>query len=133
MTEMFPSRTLSVSIARCARGVYDFVSKPENLPRWAGGLGRSITQKGDDWIVDAPQGSVKFKFAEKNDFGVLDNYVTTAAGAEIYVPMRVVRNGSGSEVIFTLFQLPGMTDEAFAGDVKLVEQDLQMLKNVLEK
>lgn len=65
-------------------------------------------------------------------WGVLDHWVTPAPGVEVYVPMRVVANGEGSEVIFTLFQQPGMTDEQFAADARLVEQDLATLKKVLE-
>lgn len=73
------------------------------------------------------------RFAERNSFGVLDHYVTVAPGAEVYVPLRVIANGTGSEVIFTLFRLPEMTEEKFAEDQKLVEQDLGTLKNLLEK
>jgi len=46
--------------------------------------------------------------------------------------MRVVPNGSGSEVIFTLFQLAGMSDEKCAEDIRWVEQDLKTLKRILE-
>jgi len=38
------------------------------------------------------------------------------AGAEIYTPMRIVENGEGAEVLFTLFRQPGMSDEKFAAD-----------------
>ncbi|MGH8769947.1 MAG: hypothetical protein ACREV2_02020 [Burkholderiales bacterium] len=51
---------------------------------------------------------------------------------EILNPMRVVPNGSGSEVMFTLFQLPDMPDEKFVTDAGWVERDLMMLKKVLE-
>jgi len=37
-------------------------------------------------------------------------------GVEVYVPIRVLPNGSGSTVLFTLFQLPGMSDEKYAED-----------------
>jgi hypothetical protein len=46
--------------------------------------------------------------------------------------MRVVANGSGSEVLFTLFQLPGMSEEAFVADAGMVERDLRGLKSRLE-
>jgi hypothetical protein len=75
---------------------------------------------------------MKVRFVAKNDFGVLDHYVNPAPGVEIYVPMRVLTNGSGSEVIFTLFRLPKMSDEQFVEDVGMVERDLKTLKNVLE-
>ncbi|MEX2622340.1 MAG: hypothetical protein WD651_01275 [Acidimicrobiia bacterium] len=51
---------------------------------------------------------------------------------EIYVPMRVILNGEGSEVLFTLFQAPDMSDDVAAGDAKQVERDLATLKVVLE-
>lgn len=76
---------------------------------------------------------MQLRFAEKNDFGVLDHYVTTAQGVEIYVPMRVVPSGSGSEVMFTLLRMPGMSDKQFAEDAGLVEQDLKTLKSILER
>ncbi len=124
---------MSISIERHPNEVYEFVSNPENIPKWAKGLGKSVRKQGTYWIVDTPQGPMKLKFAEKNNFGVLDHYVTTPAGMEIYVPMRVLANGTGSEVLFTLFRLPGMTDEKYAEDMKMVEQDLQTLKTILEK
>jgi len=46
--------------------------------------------------------------------------------------MRVVANGAGSEVSFTLFELPGMTAAKFDEDACMVERDLRALKKVLE-
>jgi hypothetical protein len=133
MSTMLSSRTLSVSI-RCSPGkVYEFVTNPENLPKWAQGLGQSVRKQGPDWMVDTPQGPMKIRFADKNRFGVMDHYVTTPAGVEVYVPMRVLANGSGSEVIFTLFRLPDMSDEKYAEDMRLVDRDLRALKDLLEK
>ena len=133
MATMLSSRTLSVSIACPLGKVYEFLSNPENFPKWAKGLGKSVRKDGADWIVDTPQGPMKVRFADKNNFGVLDHYVTTDSGVEVYVPLRVLSNGPGSEVIFTLFRLPEMSDEKYAEDMKLVEQDLRTLKDILEK
>jgi hypothetical protein len=133
MATMVSTKTLSVSIG-CEPGkAYEFVSNPENLPKWAKGLGTSVKKQGADWIVDTPQGPVKVRFADRNNFGVLDHYVTTASGVQVYVPLRVLSNSPGSEVIFTLFRLPGMSDEKYAEDMKLVERDLKTLKDILEK
>ena len=126
------SLTLSISINRGPREVYDFVSNAENLPRWAKMFCLSVRKTNGDWIVETPQGSVKLRFAERNAFGVLDHYVTVSPGVEIYVPMRVVQNGQGSEVLFTLFQAKDTPDEKFAEDKRRVNQDLRNLKKVLE-
>jgi hypothetical protein len=58
--------------------------------------------------------------------------VSPASGVEVYVPLRVIPNGSGSELLFTIFRSPDMTDEKFAEDIGLVERDLNTLKQILE-
>jgi len=125
-------RTLSVSIACPPARVYAFVRRPENLPQWASGLGTAIRHAGDGWVLDTADGPLGFRFVADNDVGVLDHVVTLASGESVLNPMRVVPNGGGSEVSFTLFELPGMTAEAFAADAATVERDLRALKRVLE-
>ena len=126
------SRTVTVTIARPLRHVYDFVFNPENLPRWAAGLGRSVSQVDGKWIVQTSSGPIGIRFVDRNELGVLDHRVTLKTGEEILVPMRVVANGTGSEVMVTVFRLPGMSAEKFAEDVTLVERDLKTLKRTLE-
>jgi hypothetical protein len=127
------SRTLSISINCHPDRGYDFVSDLENLPVWASTFCKSIEKSDGEWMAVTPQGQVKIRISEKNHFGVLDHYISPVPGVEVYVPMRVVPSGSGSEMIFTLFRLPDMSEEQYAEDAKLVEQDLQTLKDVLEK
>jgi hypothetical protein len=126
------SKTISVSINRPADAVYNFVSVPENLSKWASGLGKSLTKMNGEWIAETPQGPMKVRFTERNSYGVLDHYVIPESGPEIYIPMRVVSNGDGSEIIFTLFRLPGMSDEKSAEDADWVRRDLNALKTLLE-
>jgi hypothetical protein len=129
---LHPSRTVSVSIACPPGRVYAFVADPANLPRWATAFVRGARRSESGWVLDTPGGPVGFRFVEPNDLGVLDHHVTPAPGVEILNPMRVVPNGTGSEVIFTLFRLAEATDEAFAEDAAMVERDLRTLKAVLE-
>ncbi len=133
MAMIFPSRTLSVSIDCHPDKVYRFLSDVQNLPKWATAFCKSIRKSNAHWIVDTPQGPMTVRFVPKNTLGVLDHYVIPAPGVEVYVPMRVVPNGSGTEVLFTLFRLPDMLDEKYAEDAALVEDDLKRLKNLLER
>jgi hypothetical protein len=126
------SKTLSVSIDCPAGRVYAFASDPENLPRWATAFVRAVKQTAGEWIVETPDGPMRILFAPANGFGVLDHSVVPASGAEISNPMRVVPNDAGSEVLFTLFQPPDMSDQKFAEDAAMVERDLRTLKGVLE-
>jgi hypothetical protein len=69
----FTVKHISVSINRTPAQVYEFASNPENLPKWAAGLSGPIKKVDEDWISESPMGRVKIKFAEKNNFGVLDH------------------------------------------------------------
>ncbi|MGB0213247.1 SRPBCC family protein [Algiphilus sp.] len=130
---MHETRHISVFIARPPEAVYAFASDPRNLPRWAAGLARSeVVRDGDDWIVTAPFGTARIRFAPRNDLGVMDHDVTLASGITVHNPMRVMPHGDGAEMLFTLFRQPGMSDEQFAADQAAVEADLQALKTLLE-
>jgi hypothetical protein len=133
METMFESRTLSVRIKRDARDVYDFAAVPEHFPPWASGLGTALTRVNGAWLAQTPQGPMKVRFTERNALGVLDHYVTPELGPEVYLPLRVIANGRGSEVFFTLFRLPDLSDEKFAEDAEWVRRDLTALKTLLER
>ena len=125
-------RTISVGIDRDWRAVYEFLSVPPNFPRWASGLGANLEAAGDEWLASGPDGPIRIRFAPPNPFGVVDHVVVATSGAQTLNPMRVMPNGTGCEVSFTLFQAPGMSDERFAGDAAWVARDLQTLKSLLE-
>lgn len=129
---MMNVRLLTVSIARPSAIVYEFASNPENLPQWLRSFCLSVKRTGDQWQMETPTGWITIQFVPANDFGVLDHVVTLPDGQAILNPMRVVANGEGSEVTFTLFQLPDMSAEQFAKDAEMVEADLRSLKAVLE-
>lgn len=129
----FKSMHISVSINLSPDDVYEFASKYENLPKWAAGLSGSIKKDDGEWVADSPMGKIKIKFAGKNKFGILDHDVTLPNGEKFYNPMRVFPNNKGSELIFTLYQRPGMSDKMFDEDAKLVKSDMEKLKALLEK
>jgi hypothetical protein len=132
---LMKSRSLTVSINRDPKTVYEFVFNLENLPKWASKAFQSIKQAKGEWIAETAQGSAKISLTQRNDLGVLDHYVRLSSlGVEAYVPMRVVQNGiNGSEVIFTLFYTTHMSEENFAQDVRMVEKDLKNLKSIIEE
>ena len=133
MSTVLEVRHVSVSIRRSPQDVYAFASNVENLPRWASGLGGSIRNVGGEWIADGPMGQVKVRFAPPNELGVLDHEVVLPSGTTVYNPMRVVPNGTGSEVTFTLFRQPNTPREQFERDAEWVEKDLRTLKDLLER
>ena len=125
-------RRLSIGIDRAASEAYEFLSAPENFPKWASGLAGSLRKAGDDWIADTPGGRATVRFSERNAYGVLDHAVTLPPGPTVYIPLRVVPSGSGCELVLTLFRQPGMSEEKFAADAEWVMRDLDAAKRILE-
>jgi|TARA_R110000787_G_scaffold273504_3_gene381230 hypothetical protein len=126
---MLPARTYSISIDRDWRALYDSIWLPDVFPKWASGLAESnLRQEGDRWMADGPEGPVTIRFTPHNAFGLMDHYVDAGNGQEIHVPLRVIANGEGAEVMLTLFRQPGMDDEMFARDAKWITRDLRALK-----
>jgi hypothetical protein len=132
MVTLGEARNISISIDREWREVYEFAHVPQNFPRWASGLASSLREDGSDWVTDTPEGQVRVRFTPRNDFGVLDHHVTLPNGARLFVPLRVVANGPGAEVILTLFVLSGTTEEIVSGDIESISSDLAALKSLLE-
>jgi quinol monooxygenase YgiN len=126
-------RHLSVRVARPPAEVYEFASNPRNLPRWAAGARSEVRRDGDEWIADAPFGTVRLRFAPRNSLGVMDHDVTLESGVTVHNPMRVVPHGEGSEFVFTLFRRPGTSEAQLAEDTLAVENDLRTLKTLLER
>jgi hypothetical protein len=126
------TRLLGVSIDASPERVYAFASDPLNLPKWAAGLGRSISKIDGRWMVETPHGVLTVEFAAQNALGVLDHTVTLPDGTKVYLPIRVVANGAGSELVFTLFQTPQMSDAQFEQDAGMVAADLRRLKKLVE-
>jgi hypothetical protein len=126
---MLAARTYSISIDRNWQTLYEAIWRPEIFSKWASGLTESdLRRVGTGWIADGPEGPVTISFTPHNDYGVMDHVVETEDGRHVHIPLRVIANGDGAEVMLTLFRQPGMTDEDFARDAKWITRDLRALK-----
>jgi uncharacterized protein YndB with AHSA1/START domain len=121
-----------VHIDRPVDDVYDYLSDPANLPEWAAGLSGTIELIEGQWVSTSPMGRVVVQFAGPNTWGVLDHDVTLPDGQTFHNPMRVLADGDGSELVFTVRQAPNADDAAFQADIDAVEADLQKARTLLE-
>lgn len=126
------SRHVSVIIDRPATEVYRYAADPANLPQWAAGLASGIASEDGRWYAESPMGRIEIVMAPENDFGVLDHEVITADGTVMANPMRVVPDGEGSELIFTVRRRE-LSDEEFEKDAAAVLADLLTLKTIMEE
>lgn len=123
---------ISQPVDRPAAEVAAFAGDPRNLPRWAAGLSSGIREDDGRWVTDSPMGTVEVRFTGPAEHGILDHDVVLPDGAVVHNPLRVLRNGDGSEVVFTLYRLPGVEDADFEQDAATVRGDLARLRGVLE-
>jgi uncharacterized protein YndB with AHSA1/START domain len=130
----YPVRHLSLTIEKPYTQVYAFLANPDNFAQWAHGLGTSFHHAGGhNWQAETPSGPMTVSFPTPNPYGIVDHTVHPADDSPAtYVPMRVLINGTGTEILFTLFQKPGVTDRTFTTDAETVMLDLHRLKSLLE-
>ena len=128
----FEAIHISQSIACTPDKVSAYAGAPENLPNWALGVSAGIRNEDGKWITDSPMGSVEIRFTGPIESGVLDHEVILPDGTTFHNPLRVLKNGDGSEVVLTLYRLPGMTDQDVERDSSLIKDDLLRLRDLLE-
>jgi len=122
MDGLLEVKNISVSIHRPPGDVYAFITNGENVPRWAEGLGTTIRRLDGEWLAESPVGRVRVRFTPPNDLGVADHDVVLESGVTVHNPIRVVPNGPGSTVIFTLLRQPGVSARRFEQDAKAVKR-----------
>lgn len=131
--EISRSAIKSVDIKSSVDKVYAFIAEPLNWPQYAVINMRSVERGENDWyktVTKFGEGQLKMHLAK--ELGIFD-HTWKDPQASWRVPARVVKNGEGATVMFTLFQPPMMTDEQF--DKAMDEMDIEMkqLKNILER
>lgn len=108
-----------------------FLADHSNLPKWAAGLSAGISEEDGVVFSVSPMGKVQVRFAEGAEHGVFDHDVVLPDGTTFHNPLRVLKNDEGSEVVFTLYRVPGVTDEAFEKDAATIAADLERLAGAL--
>ncbi len=126
------TRTVSVAISCPRDKAYAFLAEPANFPQWATGLCSAIEKKDGNWVAITPEGRAKVKFTAHNDFGILDHTITLGR-TPVYVPMRILPNNNGCEVMLTLYRNDDTLPSRFKEDIGWVERDLDALKDLLEQ
>jgi hypothetical protein len=131
MTETKP-HFLSVRIDRDANAVYRFITDPAKVGLWAHGLRSAAWQPHQPGIGQSSVGSIELCFAQQNDLGICDVAITTADGQIVECPMRVVGDGSSSEVVFTLHPATYSSDKIDQLGA-LIAADLNRLRHAVER
>jgi len=131
---MLNARTIAISIARPADEVFDFVMEPQNFLKWAFVGQSSMRHVGaNDWEVETSVGRRILRMPVPNAHGILDHYsLRHRDDVPHLIAMRVVPNGDGTELLYTMFKRPGQSDLEWESMIEWITTDLLTLKSLLE-
>lgn len=127
------SATLSVTIAAAPQEVFDYVSDLQNMPLWAVNYCQRVRQEGDRWIATTPFGEIETTVEADAEYGIVDFHSQAGPDVDVLTPTRVVLNGEQTEYIFTFFQYPSMSDQEFQAGQKSLQEELNLLKRLVEE
>lgn len=129
---MRQSHLIHFSIARPVDDVYAFLVDPTNYPRWAAVEGGMAPMRANEWLTRTAFGDRIVRFTEPNSYGVLDHAVYAQGEEPLMMPMRVVANGDGTDLMFLFIRRDDMTEEQFKSTIEWVTTDLLTLRSLLE-
>jgi hypothetical protein len=122
------TEVVHTSIAAAPQRVIAWLRDLNNWATWAPWI-QSVSQISTrEWTLATEAGMMQVRFVEPSSFGVLDHDVSLESGETAFNSMRVLPNGSGSELVMVLFQRPSMSRDQFQRDVEAVTDDLARMR-----
>ena len=122
----------SVDIQAPFERVFGFLANPMNWPRYAVVNLRSVSPGECGWfkmVTKFGQGEIRVNPIK--ELGIIDHDWRDPQ-ASWTVPARVVANGDGATVMFTIFQPPVMTELQFDYAMKEMDIEMRKLRELLE-
>ena len=124
--------TIDAPVTRVANDLADVAAHPSWATEFFEGSAR---RDGAEWLVQVPRmgGPARMRIDADAERGIVDMYL--APGEAPYgppLPVRVVPNGDGCDVLFTLTRSPGLDDQQWAAALDSMSRELQQLRSRLE-
>ena len=127
------NRTVTTVLEAPSGEVFDYLSKIENLPRWATEFARELKREDDRFKVVNGLGELYFDVEADRRTGVIDMYAGPTLDELALFPTRVVGlPGDRSAFTFTMFQAPGMPDELFESQYRSLLRELENVRREVE-
>lgn len=118
--------------APCAH-VFAYLADAENLPKWATGFCKSLRKQGGDYYVQTPACELYFRIDHDERTGVLDMTSGPSKDQAATWPVRVAPLPDDSTLMtFTAIQMPGVSDEDFAGQCAELENEFENIRAAVE-
>ena len=126
--------TKTININCSAEKAFDFISNPANWAFYAihNVISINKNEKGD-WIMQTPRGPGKLIMYPNKALGVFDHDFIDAGEGKWSVPARVVALPNGCQLMMTFSKPDQMPNEMFEDGMKLLQEELTVLKKLLEE
>jgi len=123
------NRTVTAVLDAPKNAVFDYLSKIENLPRWATEFAQEL--KHEDGKAKVVNGLGEFYVSIDADAasGVIDMYAGPAEDELALFPTRVIPLGEDkSAYSFTMFKAPGMPDDLFESQYESLRREFDNIR-----
>jgi hypothetical protein len=125
-------RTVTAVLEAPRDEVFDYLSRIENLPRWATEFARELKYEDGKAKVVNGLGEFYFSIDADPDTGVIDMYAGPTEEELALFPTRVVELPDGrSAYSFTMFQAPGMPDDLFETQYEALLREFENIEREL--
>jgi hypothetical protein len=130
VSDLKRSETRSIAIDAPPDKVHRFISDATNIPRWAPAFATAIRPNDNHWVATTERGEAEIIVASNPDSGTLD--ILDAADPTRGAFVRVISNGPGSEVLFTLFFALDTPEQAVTAQMTVVDGELASIKQLTQ-
>ena len=125
----------SVSIDRPAATVFDFIARPDNLPKWTNAFRRADAESAE---LVTPNGvaPIRLRTVASPESGSVDWHMTFPDGAEGVAYSRITPDGAAGAVYTFVLMAPPVPLEVLEGameeQMQILATELVALKRLLE-
>lgn len=126
------SQTYVTMLPVPAEASFRFLADIENLPKWATVFCQALRRENGRVRITTPEGEIFFRIDADARTGVIDMYGGPSEEQMLHWPARVIGLPSGRSAFqFTMFQWPGISDDAFAGQSQALQRELENVSRLL--
>lgn len=123
------SRTVTTVLDAPNEQVFDYLSKVDNLPKWASEFARELKVEGGTAKVVNGLGEFYVSIDADRDTGVIDIYAGPSETELALFPTRVVAlPAGGSAFSFTMFQGAEIPDELFESQYQSLLREFENIE-----
>jgi cold-inducible RNA-binding protein len=127
------AKTLTASLPGNPQTIFAFIADSENLSSWFSSFCRSLRRENGSLLVESPRGAVPVRFVRNDHSLVLDIVVQPAEGIELTHAIRLLSNGEGAEMVWTLVKPLGLLDSVFHEQLRWAGSALNALRKTPQK